>query len=128
MSGDSYHFGNVHGPVNAGSGSQYVAGRDLTVRTAHEALAEVAALRDALGGLRLTESERQAAQGELDGVREALESGEPDREKAAGHLERFTHGLRQAGALASTGTALLGALGSLAHWLGPLGAGVLALL
>jgi hypothetical protein len=51
MSGDSYNFGNVTGPVNAGSGRQYVAGRDLTV---HEALADVTALRQALGALRRT--------------------------------------------------------------------------
>ncbi|MFJ2566578.1 hypothetical protein ACIO02_27215 [Streptomyces sp. NPDC087568] len=131
--GDSFSFGHVTGPVNAGSGQQYVAGRDQTVHQGSQAghqqlLAEVTALRQALGGLQLTDDERRAADGELRDVRQALNRGEPDREGAARHLRAFTEGLRQAGALASAGTSVVGALSALAHWLGPLGAGVLALL
>ncbi|MBK3639230.1 hypothetical protein [Streptomyces sp. MBT33] len=130
--GDTYHFGNVHGPVNAGSGRQFVAGRDQTVYEGdgerRELVAQVAALREALDGMRLTAGERGAADRELGAVREALDRDEPDREAAAGHLQRFTDGLRRAGALASAGAAAVGALSTLAHWLGPLGAGVLGLL
>lgn len=130
--GDTYHFGNVHGPVNAGSGRQYVAGRDQTVHEGEgnrrELVAQVAALHDALNEMRLTADERGTAESELGAVRDALDRDAPDREAAAGHLQRFTEGLRQAGALASAGVSVVGALSTLAHWLGPLGAGVLGLL
>jgi len=130
--GDTYRFGNVYGPVNAGGGRQYVAGRDQTVREGdgdrRELVTQLAALRDALDGMRLTAGERGMAETELGAVRDALDRDEPDREAAAGHLQRFTEGLRQAGALASAGASVMGALSTLAHWLGPLGAGVASLL
>lgn len=128
--GDSYHFGNVHGPVNAGSGQQYVAGHNQTVQHAdhQRLLAEVTSLRQAINELRLTAHQRESAEGELEGFRQALDSEEPDREGAARHLMAFTAGLRDAGVLAAAGASLIGALSSLAHWLGPSGASVLALL
>ncbi|MFF3144798.1 hypothetical protein ACFVRU_24530 [Streptomyces sp. NPDC057927] len=128
--GDTYRFGNVHGPVNAGSGQQYVAGRDQTVHQAdhQRVLSEVAALRQAMDEMRLTAQERRSAEGELRAVGDALDRDEPDREGAARHLETFTTRLREAGVLASAGASVVGALNSIAHWLGPSAASVLALL
>lgn len=144
MSGDRYDFGGVQGPVQAGDGTQYAAGRDQYV--AHgdqyvagrdqvvsagpnrELRAEVANLREELAELRLTAGERADAERELDAVDQALQDDEPDRSAVAEHLSRLAGGLKEAGALASASESVLRSLGTIATWLGPVGAGVLALL
>jgi hypothetical protein len=144
MDGGRDDFGGVQGPVQTGDGTQYAAGRDQYV--AHgdqyvagrdqvvfagpnrELRAEVASLREALAELRLTATERADAERELDAVDQALRDDEPDRSVVGGHLSRLTEGLKEAGALASAGESVLRSLGMIARWLGPIGAGVLALL
>ena len=131
---DTYRFGNVSGPVNAGSGNmnvgsgtQQVAGRDVIVGNRVGAdpavAAEIEALRGAIADLRLTAAEREAAEGQLGAFAEA-----GDKEAAAGHLESFVTGLKKAGALASASTSFVESVAKLARWVGPLAAGVLALL
>ncbi|MFJ4206586.1 hypothetical protein ACIP2Y_44245 [Streptomyces sviceus] len=67
--GATYHFGNVQGPVNAGSARQHIAGRDQTVYEEdldrRELMTQVAALHEALNGMRLTADERGTAESEL---------------------------------------------------------------
>ncbi|WP_327586035.1 hypothetical protein OHA25_02670 [Nonomuraea sp. NBC_00507] len=137
--GETFRFGNVTGPVNAGSGTQYVgghhqvAGRDLHGVAGNQIMnqglhADLEAIRNALGELRLTATERQNAERELSAVEDAVRAETPDREQAADHLQALTSGLERAGALADAGTSLVDALGRIAQWLGPLGAGVIALL
>ncbi|MFJ9707721.1 hypothetical protein [Streptomyces sp. NPDC101234] len=120
--GATYDFRNVQGSVNAGSGRQYTAARDQIVREGDDSSEELvnllATLHVALNRMRLTADERAAAQRELGTVRNALERDEPDREVAAGHLQRFTESLRQAGALATAGTTVTSALTVLAERLG----------
>jgi hypothetical protein len=53
---------------------------------------------------------------------------EPDRAAAGSHLSRLVRVLKEAGALAIAGTALVQSLHVLAGWLGPVGAGIIALL
>ncbi|MFC4783914.1 hypothetical protein ACT8ZV_05535 [Nocardioides sp. MAHUQ-72] len=131
---DTFRFGNVSGPVNAGSGnmnvgsgSQQVAGRDVAVGSRIGAdpdmAAEIEALRAAVAELRLTAGEREAAEVELGALAEA-----GDKQEAAGHLESFVKGLDRAGALATAGSSFLESLTRLATWIGPLAAGALALL
>lgn len=131
---DTYRFGNVSGPVNAGSGnmnvgsgSQNVAGRDVNVGNRvgadPEMAAEIESLRQTIAGLRLTAGERQAAEGQLSALAEA-----GDKETAAGHLESFVAGLKKAGAVASAGSSFIESVTKLAKWIGPLAAGVIALL
>ena len=59
---------------------------------------------------------------------ETVDRYEPDRARIAPRLERLTRILLAAGSLASAGSALVGPLGTLAHWLGALGAPILGLL
>lgn len=131
---DEFKFGNVSGPVNAGSGnmnvgsgSQYVAGRDVSVGNAvgadPEAAEVIAALRAELASLRLTAEERAEADATLDEVEQA-----PDKQSAAPPFERLINLLKQAGAVASAGADLVPTLTKLAAWLGPVAAGALALL
>ncbi|SHM38882.1 hypothetical protein [Actinacidiphila paucisporea] len=144
MSENNYRFGDVYGPVNAGDGQQYVAGGDQYIvhgdqfiaggdqtvdRSDHrQLLFDVSALQELLADLRLTSGERQSAEGDIAGLRDALDRDEPDREQAGRHLREFAAGLHQAGAIASAGTSLMDAAGRIAHWLGPLGLGAMALL
>ena len=137
MSNEKYHFGDIQGPVQTGDGvqftaggAQYVAGRDQVLRAGadREVLDELAALREALMQLRLTSTERTDAERDLAAVEDAVKRGEGDHTKANQHLESFTAGLRQAGALASAGTSLAESIAKVARWLGPLGVAVLALL
>jgi hypothetical protein len=138
MGEERYRFGNVQGPVQTGDGVQYTAGRDQYVAgrdqvvvhgQANEVLAELAGLREALAGLRLTEAERSSAEGDLQAMEQAVGRPDPDTTTASRHLRSFTTtGLKDAGALAASGVALAESIAKIAHWLGPLGAGVLALL
>lgn len=137
MGEERYRFGNVQGPVQTGDGVQYTAGRDQYVAgrdqvVAHgqtrEVLAELASLREALSGLRLTEAERSSAERDLAALEEAVDRPDPDPAAAGRHLQSFTANLKEAGALATAGVALAESIAKIAHWLGPLGAGVLGLL
>jgi hypothetical protein len=133
--GDQFSFGTVHGPVNAGSGTQniaggdqYIADRDQVIGAPAEVVAELARLRRSLDELRLTGTQRQAADRELAAAEEAIRRAEPDRAAAGSHLSRFVQGLKDAGALATAGTAVLQSIHALATWIGPVGAGIIALL
>ena len=137
MGEERYRFGNVQGPVQTGDGVQYTAGRDQYVAgrdqviahgDAREVLAELAGLRNALAGLRLTEAERSSAEQDLAAMREAVDRPDPDTTAAGRHLRSFTANLKEAGALATAGVALAESIAKIAHWLGPLGAAALALL
>ncbi|MBE1591182.1 hypothetical protein ACFPOI_11675 [Nonomuraea angiospora] len=120
--------------MNAGSGIQYVGGHHQTARrdihgvAGHQLAgqglhADLEAIRSALDELRLSAAERQSAERELSAVEDAVGGETPDREQAGHHLQELTSGLERAGA----GATLIDALGRIAQWLGPLGAGVLTL-
>jgi hypothetical protein len=133
--GDRFSFGTVHGPVNAGSGTQniagrdqYVAGRDQIIGAPAQILADLVELRRALDDMRLTGAERQAADQELAATEEAVQRAEPDRAAAGSHLSLFLQGLKDAGALATASTAFVQSIHALANWIGPVGAGIVALL
>jgi hypothetical protein len=128
MGDRQYHFGNVYGPVHAGQGDQYVAGRDQTIGAPPQVLAGLTELHRALDELRLTGAERKAADQQLAAAEDAVRRPEPDRTAAGSHLTRFAQGLKDAGALATAGTALVQSLRTLATWAGPAAAGLIALL
>ena len=122
---EKFSFGNVHGPVNAGSGnmnvgsgSQTVAGGDVTVGDRFgsdpDVAGAVAALREALEEMRLTGAERQTARANLDALEQA-----GSKEAAADHLEQLVRGVKKAGALASAGASFAESVGKIAAVLGP---------
>jgi hypothetical protein len=61
-------------------------------------------------------------------MEEAVRRPEPDTEAAGRHLQSLTAGLKEAGALAAAGVTAVESIARIAHWLGPVAAGVLALL
>jgi hypothetical protein len=62
-------------------------------------------------------------------MEEAVRRPEPDTAAAGRHLQSFTAGLKDAGALAAAGVTVVESITRIAHWLGPVAAaGVLALL
>jgi hypothetical protein len=128
---DTFKFGNVSGPVVAGTGNvvaghdQHIAGRDMAVKNAagnDPSVAEaIASLRQELTDLRLSADERQSANEHLDAVEHTS-----DEREAADHLGAFVSVLKQAGAMAAAGTGLVESVVKIATWVGPLAAGVLA--
>lgn len=129
----TFRFGNVNGPVVAGTGNvvaggdQYIAGGNLrlggTAGGDPEVAEAIAALRRELFGLRLTADERQSAEEHLDAVERTS-----DKREAADHLGAFASVLKRANAVASAGSGLVESVAKIAKWVGPLAAGVLALL
>lgn len=132
----TYSFGNVSGPVNTGSpvnqgGNQVVGPGSVVISGSNvnrhgpdaELLSAVAALRRSLDALRLTTSERAAAEQDLDRIRD-----EADEPAAGAAFESFLRRLKQAGALADGGADLAEAVSRVARWLGPAAAAACALL
>jgi len=130
MGDTHYSFGDVHGPVQTGAGHQNVVGGDQVIyREQRESLLnEMARVQDAVAQLQLATGARRDVVQALTAVEGALRSDNPDREQAGRSLEAVTVRLQEAGTLASAGSALIDALSRLAHWIGPMGHGVLALL
>ncbi len=137
MGDERYRFGNVNGPVQIGDGvqniaggDQYIAGRDQVVHggPSPEVLAELANLRQALAELRLTPVEQASAEQDLEAMEGALRRPGPHAEATSKHLQSFTGVLKDAGALASAGNSLGESIAKIARALGPVAAGVLALL
>jgi len=131
---ETFKFGNVSGPVNAGSGnmnvgsgSQTVAGRDVSIGNrigSDPEMAEaIATLRQAVADLRLSASERDVALAHVDAIEQA-----EDKDEAAGHLESLVSGVKEAGAVASAGATFVESVGKIAAWLGPVAMAVLHLL
>lgn len=137
-------FGNVSGPVQTGEGNQMVAGGDQFVAGGDqsvvsrssassadvaEQLAEIQTVLHELAGLRLTAAERESVERSMAGMEQSLTgTTAPDPVETARHLQSAASVLKEAGALASAGSSLTGAFVRLAKWLGPVGAGVLAMI
>src|SRR4051794_27328065 len=91
-------------------------------------LAAAAKLLRALDVVELAPAPRDAAVRDLAGLDAELRRAQPDAANVAGHLERLTRVLRDAGALVTPGAVLAGPLGAIARWAGPPAVAVLALL
>ena len=114
--------GNAYGPV-------VMAGRDAHVGGgAAEALDAVRRLLHVLDVVDLPPAAQDAARRDVAEMEAELRRPDPDSGRVAGHLERLTALLKEAGALAAAGAALATPLGAIAGWLGPLGGAALALL
>lgn len=107
------------------------AGRDViapsVASSSLEALVAATRLRAALDGLDLSPEADRAAREDLDRVERELRTPDPDRGEIARRLQRATETLKTAGALAAAGAALVGPIGVLAGFLGPLGEAVVKL-
>ena len=117
-------FHNEFNAPNYGTINQ--AGRDINI-TQVQALEATADLRAALARAELVPEDNRAAERELDDVEEELRKPDPDKQRVAARLESFTAILKSAGALAVAGAALVGPIGVLAGFLGPLGHAVVKL-
>jgi hypothetical protein len=113
---------------NVGRDQHITGGQTGIVVTSEQALQAVADLRAGVTATRLDPAPSAAVETELREIEAGLRQPEPDRTRIAPRLERLTRILLAAGSLASAGSALVGPLGTLAHWLGALGAPILGLL
>lgn len=109
------------GQVNLGTGNTNVGRDQVTVTLT----GDIDALGAALETLPLTDLQRAEASRAL----AAFQATAPtNKQTATSHLRRFTTVLRDAGALATAGAALIEPLTRIGRWLGPIGAAVLTLL
>ena len=113
---------------NVGRDQHITGGQTGIVVTSEQALQALADLRAGVNATRLDPVASVAVETELRDIEAGLRQPEPDRTRIAPRLERLTRILLAAGSLASAGSALVGPLGTLAHWLGALGAPILGLL
>jgi hypothetical protein len=113
---------------NVGRDQHITGGQTGIVVTSEQALQALANLRAGLQATRLDPAMSVAADTELRDIEAGFRQPEPDRTRIAPTLERLTRILLAAGSLVSAGSALVGPLGVLVHWLGALGAPILGLL
>lgn len=111
------------GQVNLGTGNTNVGRDQVTVSLT----GDIDALGVALETLPLTDLQRAEASRALAAF-QAAATGTPNKQTASSHLSRFTTVLRDAGALAKAGAALIEPLTRIGRWLGPVGAAILTLL
>ena len=123
---------NFYGEVR--STNTNMAGRDISITdsrgsqvTLQEARSEARRLREQVRRMNLAPDVEADAARELRSVEEQLGAASADTRTVAQSLERLTKILQDAGALAAAGNALLGPIGSLAHWLGAAGRPLLGL-
>jgi hypothetical protein len=126
MSGTQFNIGQQQaGVINNVGGDLNVDRIEGTLQVGNQLVAD---LRAALDRTPMPEPTRAEAGRVLDEVERELERSQPDKPRIAARLERLTHVLGSAGALAAAADRLLPILGKLATWLGPAGAGLAALL
>ena len=131
--GDSYNFGDVAGSVNAGSGSQRKAGRDMIEVRSHTGSAwstwlplpvveDLERLASTVGELQLTAVDRDEADRVLADIREVLSQRRPpNRSRVLGALEQLGVWVKSAGAVAAGGAALGPVVARLTLWARSLG-------
>jgi hypothetical protein len=113
---------------NVGRDQHITGGQTGIVVTSEQALRALADLGAGVKATRLDPVSSVAVETELREIEAGFRQPEPDRTRIAPRLERLTRLLLAAGSLASAGSALVEPLGTLAHWLGALGAPILGLL
>jgi hypothetical protein len=124
------HIRDQHaGVINNVDGDQVIyGGQHGTVVTSEDARRAVHDLRDALAGAGLDDATAAEARARIAEIDAAVHAPEPDRQRAAGPLQRLVKLLTDAGSLATAGTALTGPLQTIASWLGAHGTAILSLL
>lgn len=117
------------GVINNVAGDQTVSGTQHGVQVSlGEARSAVEALRVALEHTSLqtlSPEQREAVHEDVEAIAGELEAQEPAPERVKPRFERLTRLLKDAGALAGAGAALLGPLTALGRWIGTLGVALL---
>jgi hypothetical protein len=116
------------GTINNVAGDQTINGGQTGVLSNADAIAILRELRAELGASEVPAPVSAAGAIELDAAQHEIENDAPRPHVVAEHLERFTKIATAAGAAVSAGSKLGTSLLALAHWLGPAGAALAALL
>jgi hypothetical protein len=124
------HIRDQHaGVINNIDGDQVIhGGQHGTVVTSQDARRAVHDLRDALAGAALDDATAAQARARVAEIDAEVHAPDPDKQRAAGPLQRLVKLLTDAGSLATAGAALIGPLQTLAGWLGAHGAAIIGLL
>jgi hypothetical protein len=123
----------VHGNQNAGvinnvEGTQNLYGTQSGTVTIGDVRAAVRSLDQALAATPMPDDARRTARERIRAVEDEVALPEPDRRRVADRLADVGKVLASAGTVVNAGSALLGPLRTLAAWLGPLAAPLLAVL
>jgi len=108
-------------------GDMVVEGNFVSAGSLVEVRGELSRLEAEVGRLELPAGQREAVEAELAGAQAAAAASKPDAGGIARRLEQATAVLRDAGALAGGGMAVVQALQRLGELLGPAGHTLLAL-
>ena len=123
---------NVHnqnaGVINNVEGTQNVYGPQSGTVTIGEVRAAVRSLDEALRDTPMPDDVRREARDHVRAVEDELARPRPDERTVADRLESLGGVLRSTGSVVTAGSALLGPLKTIAAWLGPLAAPLVALL
>ncbi|HKE98197.1 MAG TPA: hypothetical protein VKG45_04610 [Actinomycetes bacterium] len=126
MSGPVFNIGSQQaGTINNVGGDLHAGHVEGTLQAG---VLLVGSLREALDQAAMRPEVRAGAGRIVEEVERELDRPQPDKAGIAERLERLARLLGGAGALAAAGDRLVAILGQLAHWLGPVGAGLAALL
>lgn len=126
--GITVHNQTAGGAINNVEGTQNVYGSQSGSVTLGDVQFAVRSLDEALTTTPMPEDARRAARDRVRAIDEEVNRPQPDRERVADHLAGLSKVLASAGSVMNAGSALVGPLKTLASWLGPLAAPVLALL
>ncbi len=116
------------GVINNVEGTQTVQVQHGLLAPPPHRLQVVDALRSGVAQATLDLATKREAERQVDDIDEQLRKTRPNKRTVAKRLKKVTEILVAAGAVATGGTALVQAIGSLASWLGTLGDGILGLL
>lgn len=118
------------GVINNVGGDQYVSGSQSGVSNVSLADARNAAnvLQSLLGSVDIPATVREELQGDLAEVNRELAKPEPDQPKVAHRLTDIVQHVIGASSLIGATKEIFGTLNTLAQWLGPAGAHLLAML
>jgi hypothetical protein len=125
-----FNIGSQQGVISNVGGDQTVYGgqRAEWVEWTPQVEEHLEELRRVLSGMQLPEEARQGAEQALDEASTELQQPEPDKERVAGRIERFTEILKGVGELAVAGLAIVNPIQSIAGILGSAGAAIIRLI
>jgi hypothetical protein len=122
----TFHIGSQQaGTINNVGRDQTITGDQVGVISTADALAAVRDLRAGLETSAMSADARVASELELGAITYELHRPEPDKPEIA---SRLAHVVQLAAGAISTGSKIATSIATLAHWLGPAGAALAALL
>jgi hypothetical protein len=125
----TFNIGSQYGSISNVAGDQTVyGGQHTTIGATPEVLGAIQQIYAQLDRLPVSTADRTNAKAELEGLDRQVAAGQVTQEHVSQRLTRVLTGVRNAGAVLTAASDLGRAITTVAKWLGPIGASLLALL